>query len=182
MSLPMQVALTVGPLACYFYVVGVWQSGRHPAGRGRAARLRRARLRRQRADDGRAGRPGPDAADLRHPGPVGLGPLGRLPGALGGGLRHLGRAADRRLQPRARPARPRRSAGRWRAFPARRSRRSLGGFEAADEGRAVLVEGIARLRVGTVDARGREPEALIRPAPAPAPRVSWPRSPRARRA
>ncbi len=30
MSLPMQVALTVGPLACYFYVVGVWQSGRRP--------------------------------------------------------------------------------------------------------------------------------------------------------
>src|SRR6476659_1324737 len=30
MSLPLQVAPTVAPLACYFYVVGVWQSGRRP--------------------------------------------------------------------------------------------------------------------------------------------------------
>src|ERR1700754_2665057 len=30
MSPPLEMALTVGPLACYFYVVGVWQSGRRP--------------------------------------------------------------------------------------------------------------------------------------------------------
>jgi hypothetical protein len=39
---------------------------------------------------------------------------------------------------------------------------TLGGFEANGERRALHVDGSRMLRVGTVDARGREPEALIR--------------------
>jgi hypothetical protein len=161
MSLPMQVALTVGPLACYFYVIGVWQSGRHP-------RMVAGPI---------------DFAVLAFgvSGLVTVGPVGQvlmrlifgIPGilawvlwfvflALWAGVFALG-AARRIVVYNVEPSRlaeaVRQSLD---GLPGPRYTPRLGGFEATDEGRAVLVEGIARLRVGTVDARGREPESLIR--------------------
>lgn len=161
MSLPLQVALTVGPLACYFYVVGVWQSGRHP-----------------RVVAGPV-----DFAVLAFgvSGLVTVGPVGQvlmrlifgIPGtlawvlwfvflALWAAVFAIG-AARRVVVYNIEPSRlveaVRRS---LECLPGPRFTPRLGGFEATDDGRAVLVEGIARLRVGTVDARGREPEALIR--------------------
>ena len=82
MSLPMLVALTVGPLACYFYVVGVWQSGRHPrlvAGPVDFAVLAFGVS--GLLTVGPVG-PAPDAADLRHPRACGLGALVPLPARL----------------------------------------------------------------------------------------------------
>jgi hypothetical protein len=161
MSLPLQVALTVGPLACYFYVVGVWQSGRHP-------RIVAGPV---------------DFAVLAFgvSGLVTVGPVGQVlmrlifgvPGVLAWSLWFIFLAlwgavfaiwASRRvvvynIEPSRLAEAVRRALD---GLPGPRYTPRLGGFEATDEGRAVLVEGIARLRVGTVDARGREPEALIR--------------------
>lgn len=161
MNPPTEVALTVGPLACYFYLVGVWQSGRHP-----------------RVVAGPV-----DFAVLAFGvcGLVTVGPVGKLlmrlifgipgPWAWGLWLAFLGLwaaafalGAARRLvvyniEPSRLAAAVRRALD---DLPGSRFAPTLHGFEAADEGRSLIVEGIARLRVGTIDARGREPEALIR--------------------
>ncbi len=162
MSLPMLVALTVGPLACYFYVVGVWQSGRHP--RLVAGPLDFAVL-----AFGVSGllTVGPVGQLLMRlifglPGPWAWGLWARLSCALGDRLRGLGVTTDSRLQRRAGPPDRGGRPGARRSCPAVGSRPTLGGFESAEDGRAVLVEGIGRLRVGTVDARGHEAEALAR--------------------
>ena len=47
-------------------------------------------------------------------------------------------------------------------MPTARFTSTLGGFESTEDRRALHVEGFRTLRVGTVDARGHEPEALIR--------------------
>jgi hypothetical protein len=161
MSLPMLVALTVGPLACYFYVVGVWQSGRHP-------RLVAGPL---------------DFAVLAFgvSGLLTVGPVGQLlmrlifglPGPWAWGLWFLflglwaivlaGWASRRTVVYNVEPARLAEAVGRaLEEMPGGRFTATLGGFESADDGRAVLVEGFDRLRVGTVDARGKEAEALAR--------------------
>ncbi len=161
MSPPLEMALTVGPLACYFYVVGVWQSGRHP--RVVAGPL--------------------DVALLAFgvSGLVTVGPVGRvlmrlifgMPGAWAWALWIVFlalwatvfaiSAARRVVVYNIEPARLIEAVGRaLEGLPGPHFTPTLGGFEAPGEGRAVLVEGIARLRVGTADARGREPEALIR--------------------
>jgi hypothetical protein len=161
MSLPMLVALTVGPLACYFYVVGVWQSGRHP-------RLV----------------PGPlDFAVLAFgvSGLLTVGPVGQLllrlifgaPGPWAWGAWGLflvlwaglfaGWASRRTVVYNIDPPRLAEAVGRALGeVPGPRFAATLGGFESADAGQAVLVEGLARLRVGTVDARGRDAAELAR--------------------
>jgi len=161
MGLPMQVALTVGPLACYFYLVGVWQSGRHPrvvAGPVDLAILAFG------------------VSGLVTVGPVGQVSMGLIfgaPGPVAWGLWLLflvlwtavfAGAASRRvvvynLEPGRLVQAVQEAAA---ALPGSKFAATLGGSEATDDGRALHVEGIAALRVGTVDARGREPEALIR--------------------
>ncbi len=161
MSLPMLVALTVGPLACYFYVVGVWQSGRHP-----------------RVVAGPA-----DFAVLAFgvSGLLTVGPVGQLLMRLIFGLPGMWAwalwavflalwaivfaswASRRTVVYNVDPARLTEAVGRaLDGMAGSRFAATLGGFESAADGRAVLVEGIRRLRVGTVDARGREAEALAR--------------------
>jgi hypothetical protein len=161
MNLPLQVALTVGPLACYFYVVGVWQSGRRP----RVV-------------------PGPLDFAVLALGVSGLltvGPVGQLlmrlifgiPGTwawvLWGVFLGLwavvfaGAAARRIVVYNVEPARLVEAVEQALAtLPGANFSPTLGGFESSDDRRALVVEGMRRLRVGTVDARGREPEALIR--------------------
>jgi hypothetical protein len=161
MSLPMQVALTVGPLACYFYVVGAWQSGRHP--RLVAGPLDFAVL-----AFGMSG--------LLTVGPVGQLLLRLIFGAPGTWAWILwvvflglwatvfaGWAARRIVVYNIDPAGLTAAVGRaLKGETGPSFAPTLGGFESADDGRAVLVEGMARLRVGTVDVRGREAEAFTR--------------------
>lgn len=161
MSLPMQVALTVGPLACYFYVVGVWQSGRRP--RVVSGPLDFAVL-------------AFGVAGLLTVGPVGqllLRLIFGVPGAWAWGLWVVflalwalvfaGSAARRIVVYNVEPGRLAEAVRlALESLPGGRYSPTLVGFESTDDRRAVLVEGMARLRVGTVDARGREPEALIR--------------------
>jgi hypothetical protein len=157
----MLVALTVGPLACYFYVVGVWQSGRHP--RVVAGPLDFAVL-------------AFGVSGLLTVGPVGqllMRLIFGLPGPWAWGLWVLflalwaaifaGWASRRTVVYNIDPARLTEAVGRaLGGLPGGRFAATLGGFESADDGRAVLVEGFGRLRVGTVDAHGREAEALAR--------------------
>ena len=161
MSLPMLVALTVGPLACYFYVVGVWQSGRHP--RVVAGPLDVALL-------------AFGVSGLVTVGPVGQVLMRLIFGAPGPWAWALwfafltlwaivfAASATRRIVVyNLEPARLVQEVGRsLDDLPGSSFRPILGGFEAPGEGRAILVDGSARLRVATVDARGREPEALAR--------------------
>jgi hypothetical protein len=157
----MLVALTVGPLACYFYVVGVWQSGRHP--RVVAGPLDFAVL-------------AFGVSGLLTVGPVGqllMRLIFGLPGPWAWGLWAIflalwvivfaGWASRRTVVYNVEPDRLTEAVGRaLEELPGGKFSATLGGFESAADGRAVLVEGIGRLRVGTVDARGREPEALAR--------------------
>ena len=161
MSFPLQVTLTVGPLACYFYVVGVWQCGRHP-----------------RLVAGPA-----DFAVLAFgvSGLLTVGPVGQLllrlifgaPGPWAWGLWVVflllwaavfaGWAARWIVVYNVEPERLLEAVGRaLKAMDGPAFAPTLGGFESADDGRAVLIEGIARLRVGTVDVRGPSPETLAR--------------------
>jgi hypothetical protein len=162
MSLMMQVALTVGPLAGYFFIVGVWQSGKHPrvvAGPVDFAVLLFG------------------VSGLLTVGPIGQVLMGvvfpRAHWAWAWGLwlvflalwaRVFAFAASRRLVVyNLEPERLIQEVGAVLAsIPGARFTPRLGGFEAIEEGRAIHVEGIRMLRVGTVDARGRDPEALIR--------------------
>ncbi len=161
MSLPMQVALTIGPLACYFYVVGVWQSGRHP------------RVVRGPVDFG--------VLAFGVSGLLTVGPVGQVLMSLIFGdpkplawvlwLLFLGlwavifaSLAARRLvvynldSPRLLEAVRVAVA----SLPDGGFSPTLGGFESTEDRRALHVECVQTLRVGTVDARGRDPEALIR--------------------
>ena len=99
MSLMMQVALTVGPLAGYFFIVGAWQSGRHPrvvAGPVDFAVLLcgvSGLLTGVGAD-----RPGLDGSGFSQSAlGMGMGALAYLPGPLGAGVRVRGVAPDGRL-------------------------------------------------------------------------------------
>jgi hypothetical protein len=162
MSLMMQVALTVGPLAGYFFIVGTWQSGRHPrvvAGLVDYAVLLFG------------------VSGLLTVGPIGQVLMGIVfPRAHWGwawGLwllflalwaRVFAFAATRRLVVyNINPTRLKIEVEKVLAsFPGSRFTPRLGGFEAIEEGRAIHVEGIRFFRVATVDARGRDPETLIR--------------------
>jgi hypothetical protein len=161
MSLPIQVALTVGPLACYFYIVGVWQSGRRPrviAGPVDFAVLALG------------------VSGLVTVGPVGQVLMGLIfgatPGYLAWGLWLLFlslwvgvfaySAARRLVVYNLEPDQLVEAVGlALGAMPGGKFTQTLGGFEATDDRRALHVEGSRMLRVGTVDARGREPDALI---------------------
>jgi hypothetical protein len=162
MSLMMQVALTVGPLAAYFFIVGAWQSGKHPrvvAGPVDFAVLLFG------------------VSGLLTVGPIGQVLMGvvfpRAHWAWAWGLwliflglwaRVFAFAASRRMVVyNIEPDRlAREVAAVLASIPGSHFTPRLGGFEAIEEGRAIHVEGIRLLRVGTVDARGRDPEALIR--------------------
>lgn len=161
MSIPVQVALTVGPLACYFYAIGVWQSGRHP----RVVR-------------------GPVDVGVLAFGVSGLltvGPVGRVlmglifgsPSPIAWGLWVLflalwagvfaGRAARRLVVYNLDSARLAEAVGAaLDALPGPRFRPTIGGFDSGPDGRAVHVECHDLMRVGTVDARGRDPEEFVR--------------------
>jgi hypothetical protein len=162
MSLPIQVALTVGPLACYFYIVGVWQSGRRPRVIPGAVDFAVLAL---------------GVSGLMTVGPVGQVLMGLIfgptPGYLAWGLWLLFlslwvgvfafSAARRLVVYNLEPDQLVEAVGfAIEAMPGAKFTQTLGGFEATGERRALHVEGSKLLRVGTVDARGREPEALIR--------------------
>ena len=161
MSLATQVALTVGPLAGYLYLVGVWQSGRHP-----------------RVVSGRV-----DFAVLAFgvSGLVTVGPVGQVlmelifgaPGAIGWGLWLLflalwttvfaGLASRRIVVYNVEPGPIREAIGATLAeLPGPTYQATLTGFESAEDGRAVHVDGSLAFRVATIDVRGREPEGLAR--------------------
>jgi hypothetical protein len=162
MSLPMQVALTVGPLAIYFFIIGAWQSGKHP-----------------RVVSGPV-----DFAVLVFgvSGLLTVGPIGQVlmglvfghsPGPLAWGLwllflalwaRVFSYSASRRVVVyNLEPERLVREVGlALDELPRPRFTPRVGGFEATEDGTAVQVDGSRRLRVATVDSRGRDPQALIR--------------------
>jgi len=161
MSLPLQVALTVAPLACYFYVIGVWQSGRRP----RVVA-------------------GPVDFAILVFGVVGLvtvGPVGEVlmgliftnPGPVAWGLWFLflglwtfilsGSASRRLVVYNLGPAQLQTAvAAALAELPASHFSPTLRGFESTVDHLSVHVEGSASLRVGTIDARGNDAEAFIR--------------------
>ena len=161
MSLALQVALTVAPLACYFYVIGVWQSGRRP-----------------RVVSGRV-----DFAILAFGvlGLVTVGPVGQVlmglvfnsPSPLAWALWFafvglwtliFSSSASRRLVVyNLDPAQLKSAvADALAGLPAPLFSATLGGFESTTDRLSLLVEGSTRLRVGTVDARGHDAQTFIR--------------------
>ena len=161
MSLPMQVALTVAPLACYFYVVGVWQSGRSPrvvSGPVDFAILAFGVL------------------GLVTVGPVGqvlMGLIFNTPGPVAWGLWcaflglwtliFSGSASRRVVVYNLNPGQLQTAvADVLSKLPSSHFSPTLGGFESTTDGLSLHVEGSARLRVGTVDARGKDAETFIK--------------------
>lgn len=161
MSLPLQVALTVAPLACYFYVVGVWQSGRRPrvvAGPVDFAVLAFG------------------VVGLVTVGPVGqvlMGLIFNNPGPVAWTLWcsflllwtliFSGSAARRLVVYNLDPAQLHNAvADALAGLPSDHFSMTLRGFESKEARLSLHVEGSASLRVGTVDARGKDAETFIR--------------------
>ncbi len=161
MSLPLQVALTVAPLACYFYVVGVWQSGQRPrvvAGPVDFAVLAFGVL------------------GLVTVGPVGqvlMGLIFNNPGPVAWTLWcsflllwtfiFSGSAARRLVVYNLDPAQLHNAvADALAGLPSDHFCMTLRGFESTEARLSLHVEGSASLRVGTVDARGKDAETFIR--------------------
>ena len=160
MSLPLQVALTVAPLACYFYVIGVWQSARRP----RVVA-------------------GPVDFAILAFGVVGLvtvGPVGQVlmglifsnPGPIAWALWFFflglwtiifSGSASRRLVVYNLKLDQLQSAvvAALSELPTSDFSPTLRGFESSREHISLHVEGSNRLRVGTVDARGKDAESFI---------------------
>ncbi len=157
MSAPVRMALALGPLAAYFFVLGVWQSGRRP--RVVSGSLDFALLSAGLGCLVAFGPVGEWAVGLAFRGPSLWAWLAMASLVILATLIGLPRASRRLVVYHVRAEDLERAVGQAMEGISGPVERTLHGFEARGEGRGVTVE--ARLRSGVVEGHGVRPEALI---------------------